>query len=92
MKAEDRARAELFPRLRRKCQHSAEMSWDAFFLKAGENNDKYWDREARRPALRFRARGGDRDLVSMPLSERVEAPHREQPLKVVVPPPPEAQL
>eukprot|EP00971_Amphidinium_carterae_P352240 6492503-Amphidinium_carterae.1 len=75
VKAEDRARAELFPRLRRECQHSADTSWDTVFLKAAEN-DKYWDREVRRPALRFLARGGGRDLASMPLSERVEAPHR----------------
>eukprot|EP00971_Amphidinium_carterae_P331079 6464456-Amphidinium_carterae.2 len=76
VKAEDRARAELFPRLRREGRQPANASWDAAVFLSAAESDKYWDREVRRPALRFLAKGGGKDQSFMPLSERIEAPHR----------------
>ena len=57
-KAEDRCRAEHFPRLARKLQLSTDKvpSWSDVFVAAAED-DRYWDKEVRRPALAFLARG-----------------------------------
>lgn len=55
--AEDRARAELMPRLRRSYAMADEDPWDKVFT-ACANEDRYWDREVRRPGLAFIARGG----------------------------------
>ena len=56
-KAEDRCRVEHFPRLLRKLQEvKADASWSEVFLAAAED-DRYWDREVRRPALQFLAKG-----------------------------------
>jgi hypothetical protein len=57
-RAEDRCRAEHFPRLARKL--SEEMGRDATWsevFKAASEDDRYWDREVRRPAWAFLARG-----------------------------------
>jgi hypothetical protein len=57
-KAEDRCRAEHFPRIARKLRESLnrEPSWSEVFVAASED-DRYWDREVRRPALCYLARG-----------------------------------
>jgi hypothetical protein len=57
-RAEDRCRAEHFPRLARKLLLSGGYtpSWSQVFIAAAED-DRYWDREVRRPALTFLARG-----------------------------------
>ena len=57
-KAEDRCRAEHFPRLVRRLtsDKGALPSWSQVFTAAAED-DKYWDREVRRPALQFMATG-----------------------------------
>ena len=67
--AEDRCRGELFPRLRRELErlHSANRSinsvvfdprqpWAAVFV-AAARDEAFWDREVRRPAISFLARG-----------------------------------
>ena len=57
-KAEDRCRAEHFPRLVRSLQTKLGRtpSWSEVFVEAA-GDDRYWDREVRRPALAFIARG-----------------------------------
>jgi hypothetical protein len=57
-RAEDRCRAEHFPRLARKIAASLgrEATWSEVFAAAAED-DRYWDKEVRRPALSFLARG-----------------------------------
>jgi hypothetical protein len=57
-KAEDRCRAEHFPRLARRLAAALgrEPSWSEVFIAAAED-DRFWDREVRRPALCFMARG-----------------------------------
>jgi hypothetical protein len=57
-KAEDRCRAEHFPRLARKIETASgrTATWSQVFTAAAED-DRYWDREVRRPALTFLARG-----------------------------------
>ena len=57
-KAEDRCRAEHFPRVARRLQLETGKapSWSDVFV-AAANDDRYWDREVRRPALAFLARG-----------------------------------
>ena len=58
VQAEDRCRHEHLPRLFRSMaiQNGKDPSWTEVFIKAA-NDDKYWDREVRREALRFLARG-----------------------------------
>ena len=57
-KAEDRCRAEHFPRLARQLREEKGRmpSWSEVFI-AAARDDRYWDREVRRPALGFLARG-----------------------------------
>jgi len=58
--AEDRCRAEHFPRIARRLADISGYTppWSDVF-KAAADDDKYWDKEVRRPALRFLAtRGG----------------------------------
>jgi hypothetical protein len=57
-RAEDRCRAEHFPRLARKllANNGYTPTWSQVFVAAAED-DRYWDREVRRPALTFLARG-----------------------------------
>jgi hypothetical protein len=57
-RAEDRCRAEHFPRLARKISEDKgrDATWSEVF-KAAAEDDRYWDREVRRPALTFLARG-----------------------------------
>jgi hypothetical protein len=57
-KAEDRCRAEHFPRIARKltAEDGTQPTWSEVFIAASED-DRYWDREVRRPALCFMARG-----------------------------------
>jgi len=56
--AEDRRRAERFPRIARRLGNSLGYtpSWSQVFIEAAQD-DKYWDKEVRRPALRFLASG-----------------------------------
>jgi len=56
--AEDRCRAEEFPRIARRLTESIGYapSWSQVFIAAAES-DRYWDKEVRRPALRFLASG-----------------------------------
>ena len=56
--AEDRCRAEHFPRLARHItkQKGRVASWSEVF-EAAAADDHYWDREVRRPAVAFLARG-----------------------------------
>jgi hypothetical protein len=62
-RAEDRCRAEHFPRLARRLESSLgrPASWSEVFTAAAED-DRYWDREVRRPALGFLARGKRQSL------------------------------
>ena len=55
-RAEDRCRAEHFPRLWRRIEETSGCTptWSAVLFAAAED-DKYWDKEVRRPALRFLA-------------------------------------
>jgi hypothetical protein len=55
-KAEDRCRAEHFPRIVRRLEEltGTPPSWSDVFMAAADD-DKYWDKEVRRPALRFLA-------------------------------------
>ena len=55
-RAEDRCRAEHLPRLVRRLEETTGTtpSWSEVFI-AAANDDKYWDKEVRRPALRFLA-------------------------------------
>jgi hypothetical protein len=57
-RAEDRCRAEHFPRLARKLMVNLghTPTWSQVFIAAAED-DRYWDKEVRRPALQFLARG-----------------------------------
>jgi hypothetical protein len=59
-RAEDRCRAEHFPRIRRRLSaekdHSQVITWSEVFT-AAALDDRYWDKEVRRPALNFLARG-----------------------------------
>ena len=56
-KAEDRCRAEHFPRLKRQLMKTnPATTWSDVFI-AAARDDGYWDREVRRPALAFVARG-----------------------------------
>eukprot|EP00971_Amphidinium_carterae_P087652 1734195-Amphidinium_carterae.1 len=54
--AEDRARAEQMPRARRSLDHGDSQPWDEVFESVAMD-DRYWDKEVRRPALAFVARG-----------------------------------
>jgi hypothetical protein len=56
-RAEDRCRAEHFPRLYRRLLDSkgVEPTWGEVFIAAAQD-DRYWDREVRRPAVNFLAR------------------------------------
>ena len=56
--AEDRCRAEHFPRLARKLasEKGVQPTWSEVFV-AASVDDRYWDAEVRRPALGFMARG-----------------------------------
>ena len=57
-KAEDRARAEHMPRMKRQLERDAgkPVTWSEVFV-AVARDDRYWDKEVRRPALAFLARG-----------------------------------
>jgi len=57
--AEDRCRAEHFPRIARRLsdEKGYPPSWSDVFVSAA-NDDKYWDQHVRRPALRFLATRG----------------------------------
>jgi hypothetical protein len=61
--AEDRCRAEHFPRIRRRLREEkgSEVTWSAVFI-AAAMDDRYWDKEVRRPAIAFLARGGPKRL------------------------------
>eukprot|EP00971_Amphidinium_carterae_P323075 6420761-Amphidinium_carterae.1 len=82
-RAEDRARAELMPRLRRADKERAPTSWDHMFERVA-TEDRYWDREVRRPALNFLARGRSSTMTSTaestPLAEKVNTLVRPLPL------------
>eukprot|EP00971_Amphidinium_carterae_P340192 6478400-Amphidinium_carterae.1 len=56
VQAEDRCRAECFSRIRRALGHAPQEGWDKVFERAAVD-DRYWDREVRRPTLSFIARG-----------------------------------
>ena len=72
-KVEDNCRAEHFPRILRKLQvEKADASWSDVFLAAAED-DRYWDREVRRPALQFLARGRRPQSTTEAQEERREA-------------------
>ena len=58
-KAEDACRAENLSRIRRRmvvANGGAQVSWSDVLIEAA-NDDKYWDREVRRPAMIYLARG-----------------------------------
>ena len=58
-KAEDACRAEHLSRIRRRmvvANGGAQVSWSDVLIEAA-NDDKYWDREVRRPAMVYLARG-----------------------------------
>eukprot|EP00971_Amphidinium_carterae_P074719 1476815-Amphidinium_carterae.1 len=57
VEAEDRTRAEFFPRIRRRLRCEPDASWDDAFLAASQE-DRFWDKDVHRPALAFIARGG----------------------------------
>ena len=65
-RAEDRCRAELFPRLARRLEVKLgfQPTWSAVF-EAAALEDRFWDQEVRRPALRFIAQGGGRAVASL---------------------------
>eukprot|EP00971_Amphidinium_carterae_P147698 2927404-Amphidinium_carterae.1 len=67
--AEDRCRFEMLPRLRRELKHDEGQPWDDVFVKASEA-DRYWDREVRRPALAFVARGRSSALAALLAEKR----------------------
>ena len=58
-KAEDRACAEHMPRVKRQLERESgkATTWSEVFV-AVARDDRYWDKEVRRPALTFVARGG----------------------------------
>lgn len=75
--AEDRCRGERFPRLRRELERQYEAGalppgvkynpaqpWDGVF-QAAARDDRYWDKEVRRPATAFLARGSARDAAGV---------------------------
>jgi hypothetical protein len=78
-KAEDRCRAEHFPRLARKLMavSGKQPTWSEVFIAASED-DRYWDREVRRPALSFMARGKRGQDVRDPLERRIVDPMRKK--------------
>ena len=57
-KAEDRCRAEHFPRLARQLEDKLgrPASWSEVFVEAA-NDYRFWDKEVRHPAIGFLARG-----------------------------------
>ena len=57
-RAEDRCRAELFPRLARQLEEKLgrAASWSEVFIEAA-NDYRFWDKEVRHPAIGFLARG-----------------------------------
>ena len=57
-RAEDRCRLEHFPRVKRELtqKNGTVPTWSEVFI-AAAHDDRYWDREVRRPALAFIARG-----------------------------------
>jgi hypothetical protein len=77
-KAEDRCRAEHFPRLVRQilAETGVAPSWSQVFIKAALD-DRYWDREVRRPAMAFIARGntGKRPFSQTETSEAAAVAH-----------------
>jgi hypothetical protein len=71
-RAEDRCRAEHFPRLARslRAKSGKDPSWSDVFIAAAED-DRYWDREVRRPALTFLARGRRVQDAGEPSEKRI---------------------
>jgi len=63
--AEDRCRAEHFPRIARQLTTTLGYTpaWSDVFV-AAANDDKYWDMHVRRPALRFLATRGSHSATS----------------------------
>ena len=78
VRAEDRCRHEHLPRLFRSMAIAGgkDPSWTDVFIKAA-NDDKYWDKEVRREALRFLARGD----AKVPKQDDGEAATGEPPRK-----------
>ena len=72
-RAEDRCRAEHFPRLARRLKEKLgqEPTWSEVFVEAAED-DRYWDREVRRPALAFLARGSRPSAPLQQMEEQLE--------------------
>jgi len=75
--AEDRCRAEHFPRIARQLTttHGYAPSWSDVFV-AAANDNNYWDTHVRRPALRFIATRGSHSAA--PHSE-VDVPRQPKP-------------
>eukprot|EP00971_Amphidinium_carterae_P259909 5156770-Amphidinium_carterae.1 len=69
-RAEDRACAELMPRLRRAVKERPPTSWDSLFERVAME-DRYWDREVRRPALNFLARGRTSTMANIAETNQV---------------------
>lgn len=86
-KAEDRCRAEHFPRLARKlrAQDAREASWSEIFTEAAQD-DRYWDREVRRPAYGFLARGKRGSAMQEQYDKRSQASHSASPQGPAEPP------
>ena len=78
VQAEDRCRHEHLPRLFRTMAiaDGKDPSWTEVFIKAA-NDDKYWDKEVRREALRFLARGGGK----VPKRDDTEVIKDEEPFR-----------
>ena len=67
-RAEDRCRAEHMPRIARRlatANGGKYPTWTEVFLEAAKD-DRYWDKEVRRPAVNFLARGLKRPLAEEP--------------------------
>ena len=78
VQAEDRCRHEHLPRLFRSMaiKDGKDPSWTEVLIKAA-NDDKYWDKEVRREALRFLARGD----AKVPKQDETEGMAGEGPQK-----------
>ena len=72
-RAEDRYRAERFPRLARQLEDKTgkPATWSEVFV-AAANDDRYWDKEVRHPAIGFLARG-KRPSSLLEVAEKVVA-------------------
>ena len=77
--AEDRCRAEHFPRLARRLAAATGTAptWSAVFIAAAED-DRYWSTEVRNPALGFLARGRRSGPPADPGSARDPPSRRQQ--------------